>query len=96
VVDHLEHVPVVGDQQQRPLVRVQRLLQLLDRRQVEVVGRLVQHQQVDPGRLQQRQRGPGPLARRQRAGRAQHVVGPQPELGQQRPGVRRQQPRHRA
>ena len=67
-----------------PGVGVQRRLQLLDRRQVEVVGRLVEHQQVDAARLQQRQRRPGPLARRQRRRRPQHVVGPQAELGQQR------------
>ena len=41
---------------------VERLLELLDGGQVEVVGRLVEHQQVDPARLQQRQRGPGALA----------------------------------
>ena len=52
---------------------VERLLQLLDRGQVEVVGRLVEHEQVDPARLQQRQRRPGALARRERRGRPQHV-----------------------
>ena len=67
---------------------VQRRLQLLDRGQVEVVRRLVEHQQVDAARLQQRERRPGPLARRQRRrpdaarGRAAEA-----ELGQQRADV---------
>ena len=38
---------------------VQRLLELLDRRQVEVVGRLVEDEQVDPAGLQQRERRRG-------------------------------------
>ena len=73
----------MGDQEQRAGVGVQRLLELLDGGQVEVVGRLVEHEQVDPAGLQQRQRGAGALARRQRRRGPQHVVGAQPELGQQ-------------
>ena len=46
-VHRLEHPAVVGDQQQRARVGGQRLLQLLDRGQVEVVGRLVEDQHVD-------------------------------------------------
>src|SRR3712207_8060538 len=45
---------VVGDQQQRARVVGQRLLQLLDRGQVQVVGRLVEHQHVHPAGLQER------------------------------------------
>ncbi|GAA3209960.1 Tex family protein [Streptomyces thermocoprophilus] len=59
----VEHAAVVGDQQQRALVGVERGLQLLDRRQVQMVGRLVQHQQIDAPALEQRERGPGPLPR---------------------------------
>ena len=58
----LEHPAVVGDQQQRPGVGGQRLLELLDGGQVEVVGRLVQDQHVDAPRLQQRERRPRALA----------------------------------
>ena len=60
--------------------------------EVEVVGRLVEHQPVGADAMQQRQRGPGPLARRQRVGRPGHVVGAEPELGQQRPGLGQRQP----
>ena len=63
-----EHAAVVGHQQDRAVEAVQRRLQLLDRGQVEVVGRLVEHQQVDLAGLQQRERGAGALARRE-AGR---------------------------
>jgi len=46
-----EHPAVVGDQQQRARVVGERLLQLLDRRQVQVVGGLVEDQQVHSARL---------------------------------------------
>ena len=67
--DGAEHAPVVGHEQQRAAVRVQRGLQLFDGRQIEMVRGLVKDQQVDPTRLQQRQRRPGPLSRRQCRGR---------------------------
>ena len=57
----VEQPPVVADEQQRPVVRPERLLELLDRGQVEVVGRLVEHQAV--GRA-------GPSAGRGRRGSA--------------------------
>ena len=60
-----------------------------------MVGRLVEHQQVHPARLQQRQRRPGALARRQRRRRPEHVVGAQPELGQQGAHVGRRPVGHR-
>ena len=53
----LQHPAVVRDQQQGALVPVQRRLQLLDRGQIQVVRRLVEHQQVDAARLEQGQRG---------------------------------------
>ena len=78
-----------------PGVRRERRLQLLDRGQVEVVGRLVEDQQVDAARLEQRERRPGALAGREGGGGAQHVGGPQPELREQRPHVgRRPASRH--
>ena len=81
--DRVQHAAVVGDQQQRALVGVERRLQLLDGGQVEVVRRLVQDQQVDAPALEQRQRRAGALARGQGGRRAQHVVRLQAELGQQ-------------
>ena len=57
-----------------PVERVERGLQLLDRRQVEVVGRLVEDQQVDAARLQEREGGAGPLAGRLRRRRPVDVV----------------------
>ena len=57
----------MGDQQQCALVRLERLLQLLDGDEVEVVGRLVEHQEVRAAGLEERQSGPRPLARRELA-----------------------------
>ena len=84
----------MGDEQQRAVEGGQRLLQLLDGGQVEVVGGLVEHEGVDPARRQQRQHRPRPLAGRQRRQRPVHLVGPEPELGQQRAGLADGPPRH--
>ncbi len=70
-----------------PRERVQGRLELLDRGQVEVVGRLVQHEQVHAAPLQQGQRRPRALTRRQGGRRPQGLVGSEPELGQQGPDV---------
>ena len=48
----------MGDQDERARVSLQRLLQLLDRLNVEMVGRLVEHQEVNATSLQQSQAGP--------------------------------------
>ena len=73
--DVVQEVPVVGDDNHRAGILAQRLLQPLDRFGVEMVGRLVQQQQV--GLLQQRhaERHAPPLA----AGKLAHgrVVGRQ-------------------
>ena len=61
--DVVEQRAVVGDEQHRAAERVERRLELLDRRQVEVVGRLVEHEAVGAVRHQQREHGAGPLAR---------------------------------
>src|SRR6478672_5280154 len=45
-LDGVEQLPVVGDDQQRPVVGVERGLELLDGREVEVVRRLVEHEPV--------------------------------------------------
>ena len=58
-----------------------------------MVGGLVEDEHVDAPDLEHGQRGPGALARGQRGRRAGHVLGGEPELGQQpsgpRPGRRR-------
>ena len=48
-----------------------------------MVGRLVEHEQVDPARLQQGKRRPGAFAGRERRGGAGDVVADEPELRQQ-------------
>ena len=58
-----QHPPIVGDQQQRARIAVQGGFELFDRGQVQVVGRLVEDEQVHPAGLQQRQRRAGALAR---------------------------------
>src|SRR5436305_14391617 len=50
-VHSVKHAAIMRNQQQRAGIRIQRGLKLLDRRQIEVVGRLIEHQQVDPACL---------------------------------------------
>ena len=57
-----EHPAVVRHEQHRAAERVERLLELFDRRQVEVVGRLVEDQEVDLAGLEQGERGARALA----------------------------------
>ena len=61
-----EERPVVRHQQHRARERVERLFELLDRGQVEMVRRLVEHDEVRPVGHQQRERGAGALPGRQR------------------------------
>ena len=97
--DVLEQRAVVGDEQDRPVEAVERRLELLDRRQVEVVRRLVEHEDVGAVGHQQGQRRPGPLARRQRRRRARRrgrrrgrtwpaASGRRRRRGRSRPGTR--------
>src|SRR3954466_10669892 len=60
--DRFREPPIVRDQQQRALVRVERLFQLVDGREVEVVGRLVQDEAGRAADLQQGQSRAGALA----------------------------------
>ena len=62
-LDGLEQAAVVGDEQQRAVPRRERLLELLDGRQVEVVRRLVEHEAVHAAGHEQRELGPGALPR---------------------------------
>ena len=75
-----------------PVVAAQCRLQLFDGRQVEVVGRFVQHEEVDAGGGERRQLGPGALTGRERRRRSEHRFGTEPELGQLRPGCRGDSP----
>ena len=61
--DVVEQGAVVGDEQDRAAERVERDLELLDRGEVEVVGRLVEHEAVRARRHQQREHRAGALAR---------------------------------
>jgi hypothetical protein len=70
---------VVADEQQRPVVRAQRLRQALARVEVEVVGRLVHQQQVARLDEQPRQRHARPLAARQHADLLVDVVAAEQE-----------------
>ena len=71
------------DEQDGPVECVERPLQLLDRRNVEMVRRLVEDQAVDAARREQRDQRPRALAGRKRCRVAQDVVGAEAELGQQ-------------
>ena len=70
-------------QQQGTVIGFERLLELLDRGEVEVVRRLVEHQHVGAACLQQREAGAGSLTGRELVDRAFDVVGAQPELREQ-------------
>ena len=85
----LEHPAVVGHQQEGAGVAVEGRFELLDGGQVEVVGRLVEDEQVHPAGLEQGQPGAGPLAGRQAAGRARDVVRLEAVLRQQGPDLGR-------
>jgi hypothetical protein len=58
----VQEIPVVGDRHYRAGVGVQVLLQPGDALRVQVVGRLIQQQQVRLGQQQPAQRHPAPLA----------------------------------
>ena len=75
------------DDDERAVVRAQRLLELLDGLEVEVIRRLVEHEEVHLARLQLGQVRPCPLTRRERRPRARDVVGAETELREQRPRI---------
>ena len=79
----------MGDEEQRAVVGREGLLELLDRGQVEVVGGLVEDEQVDAAGLQERHGGPGALAGREPVDEAADLVGLEAELGQQGAYLRR-------
>ena len=72
--DRLEEPAVVGDQHDRRVDRGEALLEPFQRRDVEVVGRLVQEQQVRVAGQRARKRAAGQLSARERAQLAVEVV----------------------
>ena len=82
--DGVEQSAVVRDEDDRALEGFEGLLELLDRGEVEVVRRLVEHQAVHAASHQQGEHGPCAFTRRQRRRRATDVIGTKSELGEQR------------
>src|SRR5215213_1073727 len=80
-----EEAAVVAHDDQRPFVGFERTLELVDRGEVEVVRRLVEHEQVHAAGCHERDARTRSLARRQRGGRAEHVIRTEAELREQRP-----------
>ena len=85
--DRLEEPAVVGHEDHRRVDRSEPLLQPFERRDVQVVGGLVQQQQIGVPGERPRERGTGELAARERAERAVEValVEPQPAHRGHRP-----------
>ena len=74
----------MGDEEQRAVVLVERSLELLDRRQVEVIRRFVEHEAIRALRRERGQHGARALAGRKRRARAKHVIGAESELREHR------------
>ena len=70
----------MADQQYRAGVFRQFLLQQVEGFQIEVIGRLVEHQQVGPAGEGTSQGEPGPLAARQYADRGASLLGAEQEV----------------
>ena len=78
----VEERPVVRGDEERPGPAAQVLLEPLDRADVQVVGRLVEQQQVGIGDDEARERGARLLAAGDRRGRPRPFVAREPEPGQ--------------
>ena len=92
--DGVEHRPVVRDEQHRAGERLERLLERLAALEVEVVRRLVEHEEVRPGRDEQRQRQAPALPSGQRRDRPLvHVPAGEEEAAEERLGLRPLEPR---
>ena len=83
----------MGDEDERARVALERELELLDRLQVEMVRRLIEHERVRALRREQGEHRARPLARGERRRRPLDLAGSERELGEQRSGVARRQPR---
>ena len=75
------------DEDQRPVVRAERTLELLDRRQVEVVRRLVEHEAAGSARGLNRELRARSLAGREASGGPEDMARVEVELREQRPGL---------
>ena len=84
VDDPVEEVAVVGDHADGAGKLLERRLERLDRVDVEVVRRLVEHEQVRLGEHQQQQLEPRPLAAGEELVRPPHLLVREEELHQQR------------
>src|SRR5207253_9783315 len=80
----LQEATVVRDEQAGAVVRCECALQLLDRLDVEVVGRLVEDETVDAPRGEERESGASALPGRERRSGTEHVLRPETELREQR------------
>ncbi len=83
----------MADHEQRPLVLLEHLLQLLARLDVEVVRRLVEEEQVHLRVDQARELQPALLAARERPDRAVEILAGEEEPVEERRGLRAQEPR---
>ena len=79
----------MGDQEHGAVERPERLLELLDRGQVEVVRRFVEHEAVDAGDREQREDSARAFAGRECARRSQHMFRAESELRERRTARRR-------
>src|SRR5690606_33071707 len=86
--DALQHPTVVRDEQDRAVEGLDGLLELNDRRQVEMVRRLVEDEQIGPPGLEQGQSRAGAFAGGEGRGRPERLLPTESELGQQRPHLR--------
>ncbi len=75
----LEQGPVVADQKHIAAPRTQRVLQHFDRLDIEVIGRLVEDEQVGVLEHHHRKSHPGPLAAGEGARAAEHRVAAEPK-----------------
>jgi hypothetical protein len=75
----------VRDEEQRALEGAERAFELLDGRQVEMIGRFVEDETAGATRRLHRELGSRPLARRQASAPPNHVLGVEIELRKQRP-----------
>jgi hypothetical protein len=86
--DRVEEPAVVGDRDDRARGGGERVLEDLERVEVEVVGRLVEQQQVGLGGDDGGDRRARPLAGAEALERAADRVGVEAEVGEQRAGAR--------
>ena len=85
----LDEIAIVGDHEGRALVAVERVAERDDRLEVEVVGRLVEHQHVVLGQHQLREEEAHRLAAGERGGRLLPLFALEEHLAEQAADVLR-------